>query len=373
MFRAKHEPTGFVEMVRANPPTEPSLTDLLGNYGAQWETVNGKPVAVAYGNVSAEYEALVNGVGIADLSHTTRVMHTGGDALDLLNRLTTNALGGLAVGQVATTVLTSEIGRVIDVFQVVRVEADRLLLISESVVPDPLVENIDKYTILEEAVLEDVSPRTARIGLQGPQASEVAGRITGADIPAVEAGGFQPIPALGDGAMILKGNPFIRDGYDVLLPIEKAPKVWEAAVKAGATPVGHLALEHARIKAVMPGAGAELNDRVNPLEAGLEEFVSFTKGCYVGQEVIARLDTHDKVQRRLVRLDVPEGVGPGETLKSGSRTAGWVTSVSALPDRGRLAALGYVRKAFIEPGTVLAAGDCEITVTASRSQSPVAR
>ncbi len=347
--------------------------DALVDYGAQWETVNGKPVAVAYGDVSAEYEALVNGVGIADLSHTTRVMHTGGDALDLLNRLTTNDLGGLVAVQVATTVLTSEIGRVIDVFQVVRVEADRLLLISDSLAPDPLVENIDKYTILEEAVLEDASPDTARIGLRGPQASEVAGKITGANISDLETGGFQPIPAFGDGAMILMGNPFIRDGFDLLLPIEAAPKVWEAAVEVGAKPVGHFALEHARIKAGIPGTEAELNDRVNPLEAGLEEFVSFTKGCYVGQEVIARLDTYDKVQRRLVRLDVPEGVRPGETLNSGSRTAGWVTSVSTLPDNGRLAALGYVRKAFVGPGTVLSAGKSEVTVIASRSPSPVGR
>ncbi len=345
--------------------------DLLRDFGAQWDTVNGKPVAVAYGDVSEEYEALVNGAGITDLSHTTRVTHTGRDALDLLNRLTTNDLGGLVVGQVATTVLTSEIGRVIDVFQVVRLEPDRLMLISESPAPDPLVENIEKYTILEDAVLEDVSSRTARIGIRGPRAREVTAGITGADISAVEAGGVQNIPAFGDGAIILKGNPFLRDGYDLLLPADAGRHVWEAAVKAGAVPVGRHALEHARIKAGIPGAEAELDDRVNPLEAGLEEFVSFTKGCYVGQEVIARLDTYDKVQRRLVRLDVPEGVVPGETLNSGSRAVGWVTSASTLPDSGRLAALGYVRKAFVEPGTVLSAGDSEVTVTAL--PSPVVR
>ena len=360
-------------MARANQLIDGSVTDVLVDYGAQWETVNGKPVAVAYGNVSGEYEALVNGAGIADLSHTTRVMHTGGDALDLLNRLTTNDLGGLVVGHVATTVLTSEIGRVIDFFRVVRLEADRLLLISESLAPEPLVDNIDKYTILEEAVLENASPGTARIGILGPQAREVATSITGADISVVEAGGVQHVPAFDDGALILQGNPFRLDGCDVLLPIEEAPKVWEAAVEAGAVPVGRHALEQVRIKAGIPGSETELNDRVNPLEAGLEEFVSFTKGCYVGQEVIARLDTYDKVQRRLVRLDVPEGVGPGEALNSGSRTAGWVTSVSILPDNGRLAALGYVRKAFLQPGTVLSAGNSEVTVIASPSPSPVAR
>ena len=358
-------------MARATQTTANSLTELLREHGAQWETVNGKGVVASYGGVPAEHEALVNAVGVTGLGHTTRVMHTGRDALDLLNRLTTNDLGGLDVGQAAATVLTSEIGRVIDVFQVVRLAPDRLMLISESPTADPLVENIDKYTILEDAVMEDVSPGTARIGFCGPQAREIVARITGADISSVDTGGVQYVPVFGDEAIILTGNPFIRDGYDVVLPVGAAGQVWEAAVNAGAVPVGRHALEHARIEAGIPGPEAELNDRVNPLEAGLEEFVSFTKGCYVGQEVIARLDTYDKVQRRLVRLHAPVGIAPGESLNSGTRTAGWVTSVSCLPENGRLAALGYVRRAFIEPGTVLAAGSTEINVMGI--PSPVAR
>ena len=343
---------------------------LLLGYGAVYEMIGGKPVAVSFGDVRAEYEALGNGAAVTDLSHTTRVMHTGRDALDLLNRLTTNDLGGLVAGEVATTVLTSEIGRVIDVFQVARLQPDWLMLISESLDPKPLIENIDKYTILEDADLEDVSSRIARVGIRGPQARAVSVELTGVDISSVDAGEVREVPALGEEAILLKGGPPIRDSYDVLIPAEAAGQVWEAAANAGAVPVGHHALEHGRIVAGIPGAGTELNDRVNPLEAGLEEFVSFTKGCYVGQEVIARLDTYDKVQRRLVRLDAPEGVEAGVTLESGTRSAGWVSSVSRLPSNGRTAALGYVRKAFVEPGTVLTAGSQEVTVV--ETASPVA-
>ena len=167
--------------------------------------------------------------------------------------------------------------------------------------------------------------------------------------------------------MLFKGNPFIREGYDLVFPAGAARQLWETALNAGAAPVGHHALEHARIKAGLPAPGAELTDRVNPLEAGLDEFVSFTKGCYVGQEVIARLDTYDKVQRRLVGLEVPEGAEPGETLNSGRRTAGWVTSVSTMTNKGRSAALGYVRRAFIEPGTVLGASSGEVNVVETPS------
>ena len=96
----------------------------------------------------------------------------------------------------------------------------------------------------------------------GARWSPVNGKpVAEANNSTMDAGGFQPIPAFGDGAMILRGNPFIRHGYDLLLPIEASPKAW-------AVPVGHCALEHVRIKAGIPGAEAELIDRVNPLEAG---------------------------------------------------------------------------------------------------------
>ena len=354
-------------MARVTQSSDTRFMDLLRGCGAKYEPVNGKPVAVSYGDVHAEYETLGAGAAVVDLGHTTRVLHTGREALDLLNRLTTNDLGGLAAGGVATTVLTSEIGRVIDVVQVVFLADDRLMLISESCEPAPLIENIDKYTILEDAVLEDVSSGTARIGIRGPLARAVTAEITGIDMSAVDSGGAQPVPILGEGTVVLKGNPFIREGYDLVFPAGAARQLWETALNAGAAPVGHHALEHARIKAGLPAPGAELTDRVNPLEAGLDDFVSFTKGCYVGQEVIARLDTYDKVQRRLVVLDVPEGAEPGETLNSGRRTAGWVTSVSTMANNGRSAALGYVRRAFIDPGTVLGASSGEVNVVETPS------
>ena len=194
-------------MASVTQSSDTPLMDLLRGCGAVYEPVNGKPVAVSYGDVRAEHEVLGTGAAVADLGHTTRVLHKGGDALDLLNRLTTNDLGGLAAGGVSTTVLTSEIGRVIDVLQVVCLATDQLMLISESNEPGPLIENIEKYTILEDAVLEDVSSGTARIGIRGPLARAVTAEITGTDMSAVDSGGVQPVPILGEGVMLLKWQP----------------------------------------------------------------------------------------------------------------------------------------------------------------------
>ena len=229
---------------------------LVRGCGAQFEPVDGKTVAVSHGDVQAESNALRAGAGVTDLSHTTRVLHKGRDALDLLNRLTTNDLGGLGAGEVATTVLTSEIGRVIDVFRVVHLGPDQLMLISDSFDPVPLVENIDKYTILEDAVLEDVSSATARIGILGLQARAIASKVTGTDSLSEDSIGLHPVPVFGEGAILLKGNPLVRDGYDLIAPVDAAAEAWEAAVNAGAAPVGHYALEHARITAGVPAPGA---------------------------------------------------------------------------------------------------------------------
>ena len=162
-------------MARAPQTADTPLMDLVRERGAQFESINGRTVAVSYGDVLAECAALRDGAGVIDLSHTTRVLHTGRDALDLLNRLTTNDLGGLGVGEVATTVLTSEIGRVIDLFQVVRLGSDQLLLTSDSFDPEPMIENIDKYTILEDAVLEGALMDGTRLPDRLPETLQMAG------------------------------------------------------------------------------------------------------------------------------------------------------------------------------------------------------
>ena len=115
----------------------------------------------------------------------------------------------MIAGEVATTVLTSEIGRVIDLFQVVRLGSDRLMLISDSFDPGPLIENIDKYTILENAVLEDASPGIACIGIRGPKARAVAGEVTGDRFVVLgfTGGIYSPFRSFGERALLLKGDP----------------------------------------------------------------------------------------------------------------------------------------------------------------------
>jgi folate-binding protein YgfZ len=125
---------------------------------------------------------------------------------------------------------------------------------------------------------------------------------------------------------------------------------------------GDHAFHTARVMRGVPSPGNELSDRVNPLEAGLGRFISFTKGCYIGQEVIARLDSYDKLQRRLVRLAAYGDLRPGDTLTVKGKKAGEVTSVAALSTTRERIALGFVRRGSWEPGTELECGDVKVTV-----------
>ncbi len=310
------------------------------------------------------YTALKQGVAILDLSPSTRLEHKGPDALDLLNRLTTNDLSNLTPGRAAATVLTSEIGRVIDLFMVVCLQPNRLLLISDSQNPDPLVENIRKYTIVEDAVLNDVSDSTARLAIRGPEAPRTIHALTAIDPLKVTPGEIVSLPQLPEDAFLIQiqGQPAMQTGYEILLPIEHKQSIWNAALAAGAVPASPQDSEAVRIELGVPAPGTELTSRVNPLEAGLERLISFTKGCYVGQEVIARLDTYDKVQRRLVGLTAPDRVKPGDALTADGRDVGWITSAAHVPHTSRTIALGYVRRRYAEPGTTLNANSAQATV-----------
>ena len=145
--------------------------------------------------------------------------------------------------------------------------------------------------------------------------------------------------------------------FNVIAPSGSVEEMYSALVGAGMREMDAEDYEVFRVGAGVPVYGAELGEEVNPLEAGLWEAVSFTKGCYVGQEVVARLNTYEKVKRYLSKLSVKEGEmpEPGARLTVDGKDAGKITSVAPVGVSGRRAALGYVRKKYAEPGSKLVA------------------
>ena len=306
--------------------------------------------------------ALENGCGLVFWDSATIVRHSGPDALDLLHRLTTKELLSVTEGRSRRTVLTSARGRVVDVFLVAHVFADRLLLISDSDNPERMISAIDRYTIIEDAELTDLSGSNARISLIGPRAVKVVesvlGEVVGSDASVTAEFDSESLTIVSDTS---RGVEWL----DAICPVDVARDLAAAFESAGAVAVDPDNFELFRITRGIPGSDREYGEHANPIESGLFDLIDFDKGCYVGQEVIARLDTYDKVKRNLRVLECDEPMEAGTTLQLpvDSKSAGIITSASPLmTEDGVYLAFGLVRKAFLATGTVLASGGIAVRV-----------
>ena len=305
--------------------------------------------AAVYTTVRDEYDALTKGVGLVDRSHLGRLKVSGTDAIDLLNRLSTNNLDDLQVGQVEGTVLTTNKGRIIDLLFVVRQE-DHLLVVTGPETRERVAEWIDFYTFIEDVVVEDVSERTAMLSVAGRKVAEVLPQLSGlplSDSAHISICGIEVLALHTEMAGIV--------GYDFIVSTDEAAALREALINVGAVPVGSHVTEILRVRYGFAEYGGELHEDFNPLEAGLKDYISFNKGCYIGQEVVARLNTYDKVQKHLMCLSLAAGDAPElpAPLVLDGRQVGTLTSAVEALDGDRAHGLGYVRKAHAQEGARL--------------------
>ena len=283
-------------------------------------------------------------------SNAGRLRLTGEDARDLLNRLSTNLVDPDGdAGDVAVTVLTSDRGRIVDLVYVAHCGDHQLMLTSPGQQQN-VIDFLDKYTIMEDLEVEDVTGDTVMLTLTGPEASAILDSIDNADAMRVT------LPADPDDGERPPTYQLICSDRDA------ADRLRETLESAGAVSVSAATAEALRIAGGQPAHGSEMNDTYNPLEAGLIGAIDFHKGCYIGQEVIARLDTYHKVQKYLVKLRFQsDGVNaseaastlPGARLNDAAGDAmGLVTSATVVPTENGadLIGLGYVRTRAVEIG-----------------------
>lgn len=336
------------------------LFNLAKGKGAVFQESYGWELPRTYGDVSAEYEAGTQGVAIHDSSYAGRLKATGEDVLDLLDRISTNQVGSLQPGQGAATILTTDRGRILDLISVVNL-GPYILLLTSPQTRDDVIQWIDKYTFVEDVLFEDVTADTAMLSMMGPSAMALVKGVLGFEPDSLQLHQSANITMTGVEGYVIKRDLVSTPRFEVVVRREDAERVWLECISAGAVPVGLEAYEVLRIEAGAPGYGKEMGEAYNPLETGLWGSISFTKGCYIGQEVIARLDTYQKVQKHLVYLSFSSGakVEEGMKLEQGGKEMGTVTSVATVPTTGHLIGLGYVRKAAAEVSTQLSFGQAE--------------
>jgi folate-binding protein YgfZ len=309
-----------------------------------------------------EYKALRDGVGVIDRSHWGRLRIAGKDALDLLNRLSTNLLVDLEPDKAINTVLTTNKGRIIDLLLVVNLGKD-LIVITSPETPEKVVEWLDFYTFDEDISVENTVSDSIMFSVMGPLSNQLIESIGAKELKSFES----CLTTLGGQDVILiRSDSFGIPVYDIVAASKDAQILWDTLKNAGAEPVGENALERLRIENGIPKHGHEIGEDFNPIEAGFLSSISFDKGCYVGQEVVLRLKTYDKVQKSLKHITIPSGrATKGSSLEFEGKEVGIITSVVNSPDASEELALGYIRNAYSENGQTLEVKDGSETLLVS--------
>jgi folate-binding protein YgfZ len=282
-----------------------------------------------------------------------RLELTGRDRLDLLHRMSTNDLLKLKPGEGCSTVLTTALARIIDRLIVYHRGETALALANQT---ETVRAWLQKHIFFQDQVrLRNVSGELGQLELQGPAAAAIAEHLA----PGAAALALHHFVEVPDGQLLVARTfGLVGDGFTLVMPAANLEQVKAAILARNAVMMGDEArYESLRIQAGLPGPGHELTEDYIPLEANLWDSVSFSKGCYIGQEIIARMESRNRLAKTLVSLRLDGPVPLRTRLSDGEREVGTLTSVAVL-DSGGVVALGFVKPDQAVPGTRLqAAGD----------------
>lgn len=291
-------------------------------------------IPLHYGDLDAEYRAAHEAAIIMDRSHEGRLSLTGRDRLAIPHRISTNDLEGLIEGKGAPTVFTTPNARILDRAAVYHRGAAALLT-TEPGRAGALRAYLQRNIFFnDEAQIVDLAPATRQFSLHGVTADALIASIA-ADLPALPAYGHHEIEIGGVPVFVGRRAALVGGAWTLIVPVEGAALAWSALARL-ARPAGSLCYNLLRIEAGRPGVGRELSEQFIPLEVGLWDEVSFTKGCYTGQEIIARMESRGRQARTIVtvRLNAPADA-PAPLLRDG-REVGTLTSSATKPDHAHI-------------------------------------
>jgi folate-binding protein YgfZ len=323
---------------------------------ARFFDLNGQEAALDYGDWRREYKALRESAALVDLSFRGRLCAIGPDAQKFLNGQVTNNVKDLKVGHGCYAALVSAKGKMQSDLNIYRLE-NECLLDFEPGLSAAVKERLEKFVIAEEVEILDVAPLYGLLRVQGPSAGAAIGGMA-MEIPTapMEVKAVQS-ETFGELYLVFRPGP-PAPAYDFFAPVESLERLAQALFAATGALCGWQALETVRIESTVPRFGADIDETNLPPEAGLENrAISYSKGCYIGQEVIARIRTYGQVARALRGLKLGSGAGrsPGKGAKLflNGKEVGYITSVAESPRCQSSIALGYVRKEANAVGTEL--------------------
>jgi glycine cleavage system T protein len=324
--------------------------------GASFEERDGWALPASYGDQLAEYKIVrEGGAGLIDLSSRGLVEVSGTEAVPFLNGLITNDVKTLEEGAWMLAAFPNAQGRLIAFARVLR-RGRSYLFDTEAATRAKVLKTLERFTLAGDFRVADLTDETARLSVQGARAAEVIGATLGEGFALeVERGRIRAAEWNGQTAHLIRATQTGEDGFDIFISAEQAPSMWESLVEQGARPVGFDALETLRIEAGLPRYGLDMDESNVVTETGQEdEAVSYTKGCYIGQEIIARIHWRGHVAKRLAGLSFDDAgeVRRGASVKSTEdKEIGRITSCAFSPRLNRAIALAYIKYDYLAPGT----------------------
>ena len=317
-----------------------------------------------------EWRLAREAVALFDTNWHALAVLTGPDRVRYLHAIVSNDVQSLGEGHGILALLLDPRARILAELEIYA-QKDRLLALSHASVRERTMATLDKYIIMDDVELEDATGRLGTIAVEGPRAANVVSQTTGLSLDGFAEFQSERCEIAGVPCYTVRRSHFGAPGAEVIAPTEHLPLVWDTlhamvhATHGG--PIGMRALNALRLEAGIPWFPLDFDDTVIPHEAALETtHLSFTKGCYTGQEIVERVRSRGHVNRRRVRLAfaTPDPPSPGTKLLADGAEVGHVTSSAFSPASGTSIGMAYLRREHAIPGAVLHFDSASATVLA---------
>jgi len=344
------------------PETE--LHDAMRAAGARFAEYRGSETASVFTGPRAEFAALASGCGVYDLGWRAKIIATGAHRVRWFNGMVTNNVKDLPPGHGAYNFLLNPQGHILADLYVYN-RGDHLLVDTDHSQVEKLMATLERYIIMDDVRLARADEQWTSLGLLGPRCGEILEKA------GLDAGDLEPLQLKNtewrqaDIFLVRQLCPR-PPGYEFWVAPASAAGLWQALVEAGATPVGSEALEVWRIASGVPRYALDIRERDLPQETEQQHALHFTKGCYIGQEIVERIRSRGSVHRKFTGFAIEGALpAPGAKVQAGGKDVGEVTSAAVIPgtrNGDRTVALGYIRREAAAPGTEVQIGDTKARV-----------
>lgn len=334
------------------------LYDIQKGLGARFGSNWGWTMPESFGDPRQEHSRVRSTVGLLDLSNRGAIKVGGKEGPQFLNGLVTNDVKTLESGKGIRAAFLTGHGKVKALCTILGL-GDEFLLITEPATHDKIYKAIFPFSYAGDFKVEDVSAHHRCLSIQGPGALLVMKEVCFEPIPSLDSNGWVETTIAGQRVTVVRNSHTGEEGFDLFVSESGLRDLWDFMLLKGEfhsiAPVGFLALDSLRIEAGIPVYGIDIDESNMMLETGLLEAVSYTKGCYTGQEAVAMATYRGHVSKRLSGLAVAGDVvlSPGDKVKKDGKEIGYITSALRSDSLGAIIALGYVKYGFFELGSDL--------------------